>query len=283
MPVGSYKAMRWERYGTEVYSTSDRYLANARVSGSAMSRERYLPDGITENMELHEFADHGSSRDFLTANIGQFTGNERGRHGVIQFLYSLLLTRGIETIRYEDMDEPDAKMIGRHGYCTQEMVNLILIGKATSNVFDGDMRLKEDEPGDDPANLLKGIKEPTQFGYLTLYEHYGNIKVGQYYKNPLYPIFILNSESHYTILFSTDRTLLTKLPPATPSQTSSHSSFTSHLRPHSSKGSIKSFDLFYYDGLAGQGEEIRLTIGLRKGVGKGAEGEEDDLVSPLEH
>jgi len=120
-----------------------------------------------------------------------------GYHGIIQLLYSLILTRGIDTIKDEDMDESDVRLIGRHGYCTQvwcscysavltsssdahmepqqEMVNLILTGQAISNVFDGDVRL--DEGADGGGRLLKGIKRPVQFGYLTLFEHYGSLKV----------------------------------------------------------------------------------------------------------
>ncbi|KAJ3045390.1 hypothetical protein HDV00_010260 [Rhizophlyctis rosea] len=266
------------------HSFATQYLANARVSMSTMSRERYMPDGITENMELHEFSDQGSSREFLASNISQFMVNETGRHGVIQFLYSLILTRGIDTIKMEDMDEPDVRLIGRHGYCTQEMVNLILTGQAISNVFDGDVQLGGGDGDDDEGgNLLKGIKHPVQFGYLTLYEHYGSLKVGEYFKNPTYPIFIICSESHYTTLFSTDASLLskTRAPP-------SSSSFQSHLRSPTPTGTqtIRSFDMYYYDGLANQTEEIRLSITLPNrpvGSAKGRAEEGEGLVPPLEH
>ena len=36
-----------------------------------------------------------------------------------------------------DMDDAKGSMIGSHGYCSQELVNLMLTGKATSNVFAG--------------------------------------------------------------------------------------------------------------------------------------------------
>ena len=38
--------------------------------------------------------------------------------GVILFLLSVILTRGIQNI-YSDMDRPDGTLIGQHGYCTQ--------------------------------------------------------------------------------------------------------------------------------------------------------------------
>lgn len=41
------------------------------------------------------------------------------------------------------MDDPNGTLIGCHGYCTQEMVNLLLTGCAVSNVFDGTVMLDQ--------------------------------------------------------------------------------------------------------------------------------------------
>jgi hypothetical protein len=177
------------------------------------------------------------------------------------------------------------------------MVNLFTIGQAISNVHDGDMVLgSAADVGD--VIVLKGIKKPCQFGFMSLFEHYGSIKVGEYLKNPHLPIFIVCSESHFTTMFSTDREILSK---------------TSNKRNGAqSLPSIKAFDLVYYDQLAGQDAEIKLTIQMstsRYGLeytidggagrvggkpvitpnsaassaptGKGKK-EEDDLIPPLE-
>eukprot|EP00437_Effrenium_voratum_P060365 CAMPEP_0181505410 /NCGR_PEP_ID=MMETSP1110-20121109/58038_1 /TAXON_ID=174948 /ORGANISM="Symbiodinium sp., Strain CCMP421" /LENGTH=58 /DNA_ID=CAMNT_0023634383 /DNA_START=59 /DNA_END=231 /DNA_ORIENTATION=- len=52
------------------------------------------------------------------------------------------------------MDDPSTPLIGRFGHCSQELVNLMLIGEATSNVFDGTRWL-----GDDPSTgfRLRGV------------------------------------------------------------------------------------------------------------------------------
>ncbi|KAI9203039.1 uncharacterized protein BJ171DRAFT_158465 [Polychytrium aggregatum] len=242
------------------------YKPNARLglaaTNTAIGSDRYLPDGITENLELHEFSDLNTLREFITESIGSFTVNDPGQHGIIQLLYSVILSRGVETIRDEDMDERESRLIGKHGYCTQEMVNLILLGQATSNVFDGDYNLDE-------YKILKGIKRPCQFGFLTLFEHYGSIKVGEYLKHPIYPIFVVSSESHFTVLFSTDRGLLIK------------------TSPSSTGGppALKVFDLTYYDGLANQDQEIVLTVSLNSPPTATAPRRslEGDLVPPLEH
>ena len=43
---------------------------------------------------------------------------------------------GVETVK-EDMDDPSAPLISQFGHCSQEMLNLLLAGAASSNVFDG--------------------------------------------------------------------------------------------------------------------------------------------------
>ncbi|KAJ3292146.1 hypothetical protein HDU79_001717 [Rhizoclosmatium sp. JEL0117] len=245
------------------------YNPSLRVnSGVNLQREKYVPDGITENMQLFEFFDINQLRAFLTANIGTFTVNDPNRHGLIQLLYSVILSRGPETIREEDFDEVDCSMIGRHGYCTQEMVNLILMGQAISNVHDGDFKL-----GDGPdVKILKGMKKTCQFGYLSLFEHYGSLKVGDYYKTPTLPIYVICSESHFTVLFCLDKDILFK--------TGHHTRLQDKL------------ELFYYDGLANQDEEIMLEVVLGESGGKkgkthnadsgGGNGGGDALVPPLE-
>lgn len=52
-------------------------------------------------------------------------------------------------------------------------------------------------------------------------------------KTPRYPIWLVCSESHFSVLFGLEEVVLT---------------------------SRDRFDLYYYDGLANQQEEIRLTI-----------------------
>lgn len=64
------------------------------------------------------------------------------------------------------------------------------------------------------------------------------LKVGAHLKTPSYPIWVVCSESHFSVLFGLQRELLT------------------------SKDQHLEFDLYYYDGLANQQEEIRLTVSM---------------------
>lgn len=173
--------------------------------------------------------------------------NSRRSNGLVQFLLSLILSRGIENIR-NDMDERDGRLMGRHSYCTQEMVNLVLVGAAISNLHDGNLDL-----GGDPPKILKGIHLQPLVGQLSLFEHYQNLKVGEYCKSPKYPIWVICSESHYTVAFGLQ-------------QIASNSSAP--------------FDIFYYDGLANQQQEIRLTLIPNAGKKKS---NSQDLGSPIEN
>ncbi|KAJ3137418.1 hypothetical protein HK100_000687 [Physocladia obscura] len=255
--IESFAEILWQAGGTRHRrAVVAVYNPNLRANLSAnLQREKYVPDGITENMQLFEFYDINLLKEFLLINIGTFTVNDPNKQGLIQLLYSVILSRGAETLRDEDFDEIDCSLIGRHGYCTQEMVNLILTGKAISNVHDGDIRLGDGED----TKILKGMKKTCQFGFLSLFEHYGSMKVGEYLKTPLLPIFIICSESHFTVLFSVEKDLLGK-----------HSHTTA-------------LELFYYDGLANQDEEIVLEIALDSKKDSSHEHRNESLIPPLEH
>ena len=184
--------------------------------------------------------------------------------GVCLFTYSLILTRGIQGIA-EDMDalgmagEPPS-LIGRHDYAAQELVNLLLFGRAHSNVFDG----RKDMGGD---MVLRGVPDGVScpVGMLTLFEHYGHVRVGRRFKEPEYPVWVLCSESHYSVLFTLDRDATTAV--------------------------AGRRDFFYYDELGKQEELYRLTVDCVAGAGgpdeedtRGAVEQKDgDLTPPIEH
>jgi ubiquitin carboxyl-terminal hydrolase MINDY-3/4 len=128
----------------------------------------------------------------------------------------------------KDMDDPSSNLMGKHGYCTQDMVNLLIHGRAVSNVFNDSVELDNLE--------LRGPDKRNDIGVLSLFEHYKSCEVGSYYKTPRYPIWVVCSESHFSVLFAFRKEILTDW-----------------------KAESK-FDLYYYDGLARQDEQIKLTI-----------------------
>ena len=149
------------------------------------------------------------------------------------------------------------QMMGRHDYASQELVNLLLVGGAFSQVFDGEKRLEGQSKED--TVLLRGIPKRSRIGFLTLFEHYGYVQVGNRLKSPLVPIWVVCSESHYSVLFSDVN--------------------------RGEKDDGKAVHLFYYDELANQDETIHLTVNLNAGIKdefKHGEDDEEDLIPPLD-
>lgn len=126
--------------------------------------------------------------------------------GVLLFLYSLLLSKGLQQIKNEVEDPTEPVIDGIYGHGSQCLINLLLTSRAISNVWDNDK---------DVSGLkLRGIKRQSTIGFLTLLEHLRYCEVGWYLKNPQFPIWLLGSETHLTVLFSTERNLVVTETPA---------------------------------------------------------------------
>ncbi|XP_023663233.2 probable ubiquitin carboxyl-terminal hydrolase MINDY-4 [Paramormyrops kingsleyae] len=220
-------------------------------------RNQFIPTGKYKSegvLEMITFINVNSFEDlklFLDQHIQQF---ESGPYGCVLLTVSAILSRSVEIVR-ADFDMLTNTLIGAHGYCTQELVNLLLCGEAVSNVFDDNFEL---DSGNGNTTILKGIKEPCDIGFLSLFEHYNICKVGTYLKTPRFPIWVVCSESHFSVLFCTRKELITD------------------------STMERKFDLYYYDGLANQQEEIRLTI-FTGSPRSGSEDADVDLMPPLEH
>ncbi|XP_004676884.1 PREDICTED: protein FAM188B isoform X1 [Condylura cristata] len=209
---------------------------------------KYKADGVLETLILHNLTCYEDLVTFLQQSVHQF---EVGPYGCILLTLSAILSRSTELVR-QDFDVPTNHLIGAHGYCTQELVNLLLTGRAVSNVFNDVVEL---DSGNGNITLLKGISARSDIGFLSLFEHYNVCQVGCFLKTPRFPIWVVCSESHFSVLFSLQPELLRDWR-------------TERL-----------FDLYYYDGLANQQEQIRLTVDTTQTA---PEDNDNDLVPPLE-
>lgn len=215
---------------------------------------------------LHATRTEDETRALLRERIRELTAPKG--NGLVLFVASVVLSKGVEAIQ-SDVDHVEGvsgasgggTLVGRHDYCTQEMVNLLLCGQASSNVFDGRQLLDGASEDDPTAVVLKGISAQASVGFLSLFEAYRYLVVGSHLKSPRFNVWVVCSESHYSVLFA-EVVLLQD--------------------PHLSDRDC--FDLFYYDGLANQDEEIRLsltTCALAEEVEQ-PEPNADDLVPPLD-
>ncbi|XP_053521800.1 ubiquitin carboxyl-terminal hydrolase MINDY-3 isoform X2 [Artibeus jamaicensis] len=122
------------------------------------------------------------------------------KFGVLLFLYSVLLTKGIENIKNEIEDSTEPLIDPVYGHGSQSLINLLLTGHAVSNVWDGDRECS--------GMKLLGIHEQAAVGFLTLMEALRYCKVGSYLKSPKFPIWIVGSETHLTVFFAKDMALV---------------------------------------------------------------------------
>ncbi|CAL8361695.1 unnamed protein product [Arctogadus glacialis] len=124
----------------------------------------------------------------------------RGGCGVLLFLYSVILTKGIENIKNEIQDTMEPLIDPVHGHGSQSLVNLFVTGHAVSNVWDRDRECS--------GMKLHGIHKQASVGFLTLMESLRYCKVGAFLKSPKFPIWILGSETHLSVLFTKERSLV---------------------------------------------------------------------------
>ncbi|XP_059631612.1 uncharacterized protein LOC132274364 [Cornus florida] len=138
-----------------------------------------------------------SSRAIVLQRLEAMISVFRSRMGAMLFLISALLSRGPDSVQ-ADRDDPSQSLVtAPFGHASQEIVNLLLSGQAVTNVFDGRMDLGG-------GMFVKGISTIVEVGFLTLLESFNYCKVGGSLKCPKWPIWVVGSESHYTVLFALD-------------------------------------------------------------------------------
>ncbi|KAL7745817.1 hypothetical protein ACLKA6_010010 [Drosophila palustris] len=129
-------------------------------------------------------------------------------YGVLLFMYSVFLTKGIEQVTSDISDTSEPLIHSTYGYGAQSLINLMLTGHAVAHVWDNEQ---------DVGGLkLRGICEQSDIGFITLMEQMRYCTVGSFFKNPRYPVWVMGSDTHLTVLFSNEKRLVS---PETPSET----------------------------------------------------------------
>ncbi|KAL4494059.1 hypothetical protein ABPG72_016015 [Tetrahymena utriculariae] len=194
----------------------------AKQLSSSTFKSSDISDCQIINLFVSKFEDlFNQLRELKEELIGNYN------NGIINFLYSVLITKGVDNIA-NSMDTKYNSLIGNYGHATQELVNLLITGESTSNCFDGIKELGQMK--------LYGIKKRQQIGFLSALECDSLIEVGNNYKEPYLPIWILCKENHYTTLFARDSRII-------------HDSLWDK------------FDLIFYDQLSEKGSfQYKITI-----------------------
>ncbi|KPP62057.1 protein FAM188A-like [Scleropages formosus] len=156
----------------------------------------------------------------------------RNTYGVLLFLYSVILTKGIENIKNEIEDTLEPLIDPVYGHGSQSLINLLVTGHAVSNVWDGDRECS--------GMKLHGIHEQASVGFLTLMESLRYCKVGAFLKSPQFPIWILGSETHLSVFFAKEMALVAPESPSEQARRVFQTFDPEGSRPHGSLPSLSS-------------------------------------------
>ncbi|KAG9494209.1 hypothetical protein GDO78_001845 [Eleutherodactylus coqui] len=196
----------------------------------------YKTDNFTERLQLFEFVEKGKLEKFLCAHIHCF--KDEGSHGVILFLYSLVFSRTIARIQ-QDLDHTTSHLLhfGLGNYTVRQAVlNLMLSGRASPHVFNGDQAVDDQNV----EQKYHGVLGRSDVGYLhwsrEQMEQNKLPQVGSMLKTPKYPIWLCHINGTYSVLFGTNMSLLSDWK-------------MEHM-----------FDLYFYNGQFSQKQTARLTV-----------------------
>ncbi|XP_041366694.1 ubiquitin carboxyl-terminal hydrolase MINDY-3-like [Gigantopelta aegis] len=180
---------------------------NSDVNAGERSPKRRKVDQETFHSRLRCTKYAVGEETYLKQMITKLVLEYQQEYGVLLYLYSLLLSKGIEQVKNEVADLTESLIDGIHGHGSQSLINLLLTGRASSHVWDNEK---------DVSGLkLRGVQTQATIGFLTLLDHLKYCEVGWFLKNPKFPIWILGSETHLTVLFSKDKSLVTSDSPET--------------------------------------------------------------------
>uniref|UniRef100_H0Y1X3 MINDY family member 4B n=1 Tax=Otolemur garnettii TaxID=30611 RepID=H0Y1X3_OTOGA len=193
----------------------------------------YSVDDFTERLQLFEFLEEEATEKFICDHLQCFKGE--GSHGVILFLYSLIFSRTFERLQ-KDLDVTTTHLLrpSAGGFlCTQAVLNMILTGRASPNVFNGCEKGQSQE-------TLHGVLTRSDIGYLQWGKDTSEddrlSQVGSMLKTPKWPVWLCNINGNYSVLFCTNRQLL------------------------SDWKMERLFDLCFYSGQPWQKKPVHLTI-----------------------
>ncbi|XP_076633566.1 ubiquitin carboxyl-terminal hydrolase MINDY-3 homolog [Colletes latitarsis] len=181
-------------------------------------RDKTLNKETNEDTKsVHPDVFHSQLRLFTTnvsEHVEEFLSERlemlKDRYGILLLLYSIIVTKGVTEIHLEMQDlesnDLEAMIDSTYGYGSQSLINLILTGRAVSHVWDYDQTIGDLK--------LRGIDKQNSVGFLALLEHLRYCEVGTFLKSPSHPVWVLGSETHLSVIFSTEKRLVNPETPA---------------------------------------------------------------------
>ncbi|KAH8291627.1 hypothetical protein KR018_007419, partial [Drosophila ironensis] len=184
---------------TEATPASVRELAAGTAAAALRDPDpqpELSPDEFHDRLQTLHFEDYDALARYYTENYSQLAHT----YGVLLFMYSVFLTKGAEQVANEVSDTSEPLIHSTYGYGAQSLINLMLTGRAVAHVWDNEQ---------DVGGLkLRGISEQSDIGFITLMEQMRYCTVGSFFKNPRFPVWVMGSDTHLTVLFSNEKRLV---------------------------------------------------------------------------
>lgn len=178
-----------EAASDEANLNADGFMADASATAGAVpfnAAEEVSPDEYHKRLHVIYFNAIEDVEKYYTQNFEVLSA----KYGVLLFMYTVLLTKGIESVNSEISDTSEPLIHNTYGYGSQALINLMLTGRAVAHVWDNDQ---------DVGGLkLRGLNEQSDIGFITLMEQMRYCTVGSFYKNPRNPVWVMGSETHLT-------------------------------------------------------------------------------------
>lgn len=121
--------------GMDVSTTS--VFTTRKPESSLSDRQTQRFKSISDfhsSIKVVQFRTEQEVEDFLKKSIEQFFGD----CGLLLFLYSVLMTKGVSELKSEIGDLSEPLIHEEYGYGSQSLVNLMLTGRAVQYVWDND-------------------------------------------------------------------------------------------------------------------------------------------------
>ncbi|XP_043923438.1 ubiquitin carboxyl-terminal hydrolase MINDY-3 isoform X2 [Protopterus annectens] len=139
-------------------SNEEPSLENERLQSSALAAEELGFERFHALIHKRKFKGISELKDVLLDQCDIW----KSKYGVLLFLYSVILSKGIGNIKNEIEDATEPLIDPVYGHGSQSLISLLITGRAVSNVWDGDRECS--------GMKLHGISNQATVGFLTLME-----------------------------------------------------------------------------------------------------------------
>ncbi|KAK3850658.1 hypothetical protein Pcinc_042648 [Petrolisthes cinctipes] len=165
----------------------------------------YMDDGCTEKLVTFEFERYEELKFTLKKYIYELV--TEGHHGMLLFLYSVVLSRSFPRLS-ADLEGEECSLVMASGTIHPCLVTLLLTGRATKYLHNGIVY----EGSEDKMAIPKtGILVRSEIGLLVWNRQESDenrTKVGSRLKTPTLPIWVTRCNDSYGVLFNPNRDLI---------------------------------------------------------------------------